>query len=49
MTRTTEHRNLTTDGRDADWLAQQERARTFNAASLLADLYSATHPSEEEN
>jgi len=49
MTRTTEHTNLTNDGRDTEWIKAQERAATFNAASLLADLYSATHPSEEEN
>ena len=44
MTRTTEHRNLTDDGRDADFLAQCERAATFNASTVLTDRYVTTHP-----
>lgn len=35
MTRTTEHRNLTNDGRDADYLRQCERAADF--ARFLSD------------
>lgn len=43
MTRT-EHRTLTTDGRDADLLAQQARARAFNASTILTDRYIDTNP-----
>ena len=48
MTRTTEHTALTTDGRDVALLVAQERAASFNAANLLADLYAASRRTNEE-